>query len=236
MQIVEYISGSNILVRFEDGTIVRTSVGNFKSGRVKNPNAPCVFGLGAVGDKYPIRKDGKVIKEYTMWHGILERCYSSKSKLNPKNNTYKSCVVDEKWLYFPNFFDWVHAQENYDQWKLGGYAIDKDIIKKGNNIYSDQYCSLVPAYINNLFTKHNAARGPYPIGVRKGPYSFEVRVSGIEKNYHFSGFSSPEDAFRVYKETKENIIKKHAEREYASGRISKRCYDAMLKYIVEITD
>lgn len=236
MKIVEYLSSNNILVEFEDGTIVNASVRNFKAGAVKNPNSPSVFGVGVVGVKYPINKNGKIIREYTVWHGMLERCYSERSKHNPRNRTYKDCVVDKGWLYFPNFYEWIHSQDNYDKWRLGGYSIDKDIIKKGNTVYSKEYCCLVPSYINNLFTKHGAARGKYPIGVLKGPYSFEVRVICMEKKYHLSGFDSEESAFNEYKRIKEEIIKQRASDEYANGRITKRCFDAMMSYCVEITD
>ena len=43
-------------------------------------------------------------------------------------------------------------------------------------------------------------------------------------------------AFNAYKIYKENIIKQVAEIEYLNGNITKRCYDAMLSYEVEITD
>ena len=34
-------------------------------------------------------------------------------------------------------------------------SIDKDILVKGNKVYSPNTCCLVPGYVNNLFTKHN---------------------------------------------------------------------------------
>lgn len=237
MTITDYHSSNDIRVTFDDGTTVIASVNNFKKGCIKNPNAAHVFGVGVVGDKYPIRENVRIIKEYSTWHAILERCYSEASKINRKNRRYERCSVDEKWLYYPNFYEWLHNQDNFDQWKSGGFAIDKDIIKKGNTVYSEEYCSLVPVYINCLFTKRESERGQYPIGVRQGQHgTFEARVADGEKKIRLVGFSSPEDAFNSYKDIKESIIKRHAEEEFSSGRISKRCYDAMMKYLVEITD
>ena len=35
---------------------------------------------------------------------------------------------------------------------------------------------------------------------------------------------------------KENLIKQVAKEEYSKGNITKQCYEAMMKYEVEITD
>ena len=43
-------------------------------------------------------------------------------------------------------------------------------------------------------------------------------------------------SFQLYKIRKENTIKQVAKEEYDKGNITKRCYDAMMKYKVEITD
>lgn len=237
MTITDYHSSNDIRVTFDDGTTVIASVNNFKKGCIKNPNAAHVFGIGVVGDKYSIRENGRISKEYSTWHAILERCYSEASKINRKNRRYERCSVDEKWLYYPNFYEWLHSQDNFDQWKSGGFAIDKDIIKKGNTVYSEEYCCLVPYYINSLFTKREAGRGKYPIGVSKWKHgTFDMRVTDGKKRIHHVGYLSSEAAFYSYKNIKENIIKRHAIEEFSNGRISKKCYDAMMEYQVEITD
>ena len=60
-----------------------------------------------------------------------------------------------------------------------------------------------------------------------------------KKNKKFcpAGYPTPEDAFYfVYKPFKEKYIKERAEEEFEKGNITKRCYDAMMRYEVEITD
>ena len=44
-------------------------------------------------------------------------------------------------------------------------CLDKDILYKNNTIYSKDTCIFIPERINILFTKNNAKRGNYPIGV-----------------------------------------------------------------------
>ncbi len=242
MEIIKYESSKSVTVLFEDGTIVNASVGNFKNGQVKNPNLPSVFGVGIVGNKYEIRdKDGNISKEYLIWRRMIERCYSTNLR-NSKNKTYSDCQVCTEWLYFPNFFEWLHSQNNFSKWFYGNYMIDKDIIEKGNKIYSPDKCCLVPYYINMLFTKHDSKRGKYPLGViyNKARECFDVRVNdGVitgKKSIHLTRFSTPEEAFYKYKELKEKIIRIRAIQEYSQGNITKECFNGMLKYRVEITD
>ena len=49
-------------------------------------------------------------------------------------------------------------------------------------------------------------------------------------------FDTEHEAFNAYKEYKEGIIKQVAEEEYSNCNITTECYNAMLKYEVEITD
>ena len=44
------------------------------------------------------------------------------------------------------------------------------------------------------------------------------------------------EAFLDYKECKESYIQQIAQEEYNKGSITKRCYEAMMNYKVEITD
>ena len=44
------------------------------------------------------------------------------------------------------------------------------------------------------------------------------------------------EQFRIYKAYKEDIIKQVAQIEYTVGNITKKCYEAMMNYKVEITD
>ena len=43
--------------------------------------------------------------------------------------------------------------------------LDKDILIKGNKEYNPNTCCFVDIRLNSLFTKDNAMRGKYPIGV-----------------------------------------------------------------------
>ena len=244
MKIIEYNSSSDVIVEFQDEYKfkVNTSYGNFTHGTVKNLFAKSVFGVGITGNKYPTRINGIKQKEYEAWHGILERCYEKNAK--SKRPTYKNATCCEEWLYYPNFYEWLHQQENFEQWLNGSrWAVDKDILIKNNKLYSPETCCLVPDYVNILFIKSDALRGDLPIGVsihpqHEGKYYVQMSITkdNKRKNKFIGLYRNLEDAFAAYKKAKEKHIKKVAQEEYEQGNIIQRCYEAMMKYEVEITD
>ena len=118
---------------------------------------------------------------------------------------------------------------------MEGWCLDKDILVKGNKVYSPETCCFVPNEINILFTKGNSCRGALPIGVRKrknGKYLTQITKNS--KNIHIGIFNTPEEAFQAYKVAKEDYIKKMADK--WRDKISNRAYQALYNYQVEITD
>lgn len=241
MQIVKYNSSNDIEVEFQDKylTKVHCSYKDFLYGSVKNPYYPEVYGIGMIGCKYNAFENGKDVREYKIWHSILQRCYDTKTHL--KQPTYEECNVSDKWKVYENFYEWVHAQANYKQWLEGNrWTVDKDIICKGNKTYSENYCCLVPENVNALFTKRQNDRGNYPIGVYyyKAGNCFRAQCMNplLNKRVLIGSYDSPIDAFYAYKQYKEDIIKKIAQQEYEKGNIIEKCFESMMSYEVEITD
>lgn len=244
MIVIEYNNYKDVTVEFQDEFKYRkkTTWKDFESGNVRNPFRKSVFNIGIVGNKYPVKINNILTKEYSTWIHMLRRCYDEKVKKRQPSYTNVKCC--EEWLYYPNFVEWLHSQENFEQWKtLYRSALDKDIIKKGNKIYCPEHCCLVPHNVNSLFTKHDSARGNFPIGVkyREDCKRYEASCSNPfsynDMQFKLGTFSTPEDAFYFgYKPYKEQIIKEVATIEYENGNISKKCYNAMMNYKVEITD
>lgn len=239
MRIIEYTDFNNITVQFQDDykLIVHTRYDNFLQGCVKNNFYPSVYGVGIVGNKYPISKNKKATKEYKIWNHMLERCFSQKTK--ERRPTYKDVTCCKEWLYYPNFYEWLHGQENFEKWYNGSrWALDKDIIKKNNKVYSPSTCCVIPTNINTLFVKNNAVRGLLSIGVHKegDKYSSQCFNPFTHKIEHLGNYQTEEEAFTAYKVCKEAFIKQVAQKEYDKGNITKQCYEAMMNYNVEITD
>lgn len=240
MRIVTYIDCRNIIIEFQDTykAKVHTSYDSFIKGQVKNPYATTVCGVGIIGNKYPATINRVAIKEYDTWRHMLARCYDKKYK--NEHPTYKDAICCSEWLNYENFYEWLHSQENFDKWlKLDKSSLDKDILIKGNKLYSSDTCCLVPHNVNSLFTKRDNDRGDYPIGIHKKNDKFIVQCNNPFTNKRMclsDNCQTVEEAFIIYKNYKEDIIKKVAKIEYNIGNITKECYEAMIKYQIEITD
>jgi hypothetical protein len=233
MKVIEYNDTHDIWVQFEKGIPVHTQWNNFIIGNVKNPYDKTVYGIGYIGEgKYIVSKDKKVTIQYDTWRGMIQRCYHK--KFQEKNPTYKGCIVSEEWHNFQNFAKWY--DENFYQLEGEEMHLDKDILVKGNKIYSPETCVFVPKRINSLFNKKKASRGDTLIGVfwedSRKKYMAQCMKNG--KVIKIGRFNNIEDAFNAYKVFKENLIKQIAE--YYKNKIPEKLYDAMITYQVEITD
>lgn len=244
MKIVEYNKSTDIIVEFQDKYKARVQAryGNFKTGQIDNPYFPNVYGHGMIGNEHCSYAN---TKEYKSWDRMLERCYSE-TILN-RRPTYESVTCCEEWLCYPNFYKWLHEQKNFDKWLNGEkWAIDKDILHKGNKVYSPDTCCLAPRRVNMLFTKTDAKRGMCPIGVylkkerKTNRYCAHVSKFNEKTNKkyteHIGYYATPEEAFQAYKKAKESYIQQVAQEEYTKGNITKQCFNAMMNYQVEITD
>lgn len=240
MTIKAYRSYEDIDVVFDNGyTREHVNYSEFKKGTTMNYMVPTVYGVGILGD-VKTKINNKFTKEYSTWSNILQRCYDKKK--HEEFPSYKESSICKEWLYYPNFVKWCHVQPNWDKVLENpkNFHIDKDIIVKGNKIYSPETCCFVPAIVNTIFCKSNAVRGDYPIGVSLMSHSslFRARCNDpfAKKTIEHYGYITPEEAFEQYKKDKEGIIKKIAEQEYNKENITLQCYHAMMNYEVEITD
>lgn len=212
------------------------------------PKGHLIYGVGFSNGKYPITINGKKVKEYETWHGILKRCYEQ--QYQAREPTYIGCGICEDWYCYDTFYEWITSQENYIRWKEGGrqWCIDKDICIKGNKVYSPETCFLVPKNVNSLFTNRRLHRGELPIGVSyserlnkflvycMNPFQ-EKSEKSLRKHATYVGlYNTKVEAFNAYKSYKENIINKVAQEEFNKGNITKECYFAMLKYEIDIND
>lgn len=240
MEIVEDNGSSNIIVEFKDeyNTRVSTQYCNFKSGSIKNPYYPSVYGIGITGNKYPRSINCKITREYDTWIHMLQRSFDNKCKERQPSYDVVSCC--EEWLNYETFYEWLHGQPNFDKWYSGKrWAVDKDILNKRNKVYSPENCCLIPQNVNCLFLKREAQRGKYPIGVshRKDGFLASCHNPFTNRREELGYYSTPEKAFYLgYKPYKENIIKQVAQIEFDKGNITKECYESMMNYEVEIDD
>ena len=232
-KIVKYNNAKNVEVQFlKTGYEATVELGHIKIGNVKDPYSPSVYGVGIVGTKYPSTINGVITKEYYLWHNMLQRCFNGSFK--KKRPTYEGCKVSDKFKSYEYFYEWCNKQIGFDN---QGWQLDKDLLVKGNKVYSEDSCVFLPQEINSLLVKSNASRGEHLIGVcwDKAKKAFKAQVRKNKgKSEHLGLFKTEIEAFNVYKTAKESYLKEQAN-EWKS-QIDDRAYNALMNYTVEIDD
>lgn len=226
VEIIECFSAKDCTIKFNDvnSTILkRVQYCHIKEKTVKNPYHKTVFDRGFIGDLSDFISKRL---NYNTWYHMMDRCYNP--NLHKKRRTYKEATVCEEWFSFQNFSKW------FDDNHIEKCHLDKDILIKGNKIYSPETCCFVPPEINTLFTKANHFRGELPIGVGKSKKRFRAIIHKLDNPIWLGQFKTKEEAFNAYKIAKENYIKEIADK--YKNIINIKTHEAMYKYEVEITD
>lgn len=178
-----------------------------------------ICGVGINDVNLPTRIDNIRDKAYQHWKSLLERCYSD--KYQNRQLSYQGCTACEEWKRFSNFKSWF--DKNY----VDGYQLDKDVLFKGNKLYSPETCCFLPRELNASFQN---ARINENNGIRKTKKGYSVTVNMYNKKVHVGTFDDIETARNVYVKTKRDYAYELADKYFLQGNISKKIYDAILNY------
>ena len=162
---------------------------------------------------------------YGRWVNMLQRCYSKFCQ--EKQPSYKGCSVCEEWLTFSNFKSCMEQQD----WE--GCDLDKDLLVKGNKIYSPETCVFIDKRLNKFLVKRDKCRGDYPLGVSyhtnpkrisplKHPYRADISDRG--ERICLGHYLTPEEAHKAWQKAK---IKKA--QDLAASQTDERIVQGLLR-------
>ena len=83
---------------------------------------------------------------YSLWFGMLRRCYDYQQQCRKRGRTYSDVVVCDRWFYLKNFFEDIQKLEGYQEWyeNSQSMSLDKDIMaQEVTKIYSPTTCKFV---------------------------------------------------------------------------------------------
>ena len=197
-------------------------------GNIRDNCAKSTLGVGVKGSVSSMCVTGEKHPLYIKWSDMLARCYGAKNKDN-----YLDCRVDEDFLDYSKFYAWCENQtgHNHNTW-----CLDKDILVKGNKIYSPETCCFVPHEINTLILNCKKSRGSLPVGVSKTSCGkrYRVRLHIFGKATYLGTYSDDKEAFQVYKVAKQDYIKEVANK--WKDQIDSRVYAALINWEISIND
>lgn len=160
-----------------------------------------VAGVGILDIKM-VDCDGNVLKTYTIWKSMIQRCFSDKiKKLHP---TYIDVTVCDEWKYFSKFDEWYTKNVILD-WHL-----DKDLLSPKDKIYSPNTCCFLPREINGMIQSHQNGKHSGGVAYYTKNKKYVARTSGCKlpnKKRFIGMFDTEEDARKAYCSEKESRLK-----------------------------
>ena len=231
-EVVYYQNSKKVWICFLDdaGYVKSVGAGDLKKGNFKNPFHPSVYGIGCTGilsedvKNHPLYK-----KAYSCWSSAVERCYSE--TWHRKFPTYEKCTVCDDWLIFTNFFKWFINQIGSE---IEGIQLDKDLLIRGNKIYSPETCCLVPCILNNIVLNNESSKGRYKRGVtfdkRRGVFQASLSLKNKQKT--LGVYKDEDSAHEAYLVAKKSIIVELAND--WKGRVDDKVYFALLGWDVDV--
>lgn len=154
-------------------------------------------GVGILDADYQVYKNGAQCPYYSIWSGILSRCYNT--KIHAKQPTYIGCTVAPEWIRFSKFKAWMESQ------KWEGMDLDKDILVPGNKVYGPKFCRFVSHELNSFVAnlkRSSRKRTDLPVGVTLHNKKYGVKTMIGGKMVYLGAFDTLLDASRLYLEAK----------------------------------
>lgn len=102
-------------------------------------------------NKYGGISDAETVEPrvYSLWYGMLRRCYDEEQLSRQKGRAYQDCEVCEEWKTLSNFSRDIQHLPGYEQWlNTDGMVLDKDIFGGDSKLYCKQNCCFVPSSVN----------------------------------------------------------------------------------------
>ena len=182
-----------------------------------------VFGIGYLGcNDAEANKDNYI---YSKWANMMQRCYDEEThKLKPY---YALCTAEIEWLNFSNYREW-HKENMMGDRKVD---LDKDVLVQGNTVYGSETCTLIPHFTNTIFEERGTDTN---IVLNNATGKHDVTMSILGKKEDVGTFDTEEEAKQGYIDYKQDYIKNFAKK--CKGKVPHKTYEAMMNWVVEITD
>lgn len=191
------------------------------------------------GGKYVTRVNNKKVKACQLWENIRNRCEYLPYKNEVRFGKYSDADSCTEWKDFQNFASWFESVQ-LNGYFHEGWQLDKDLLIKGNKIYSAEVCVFLPEEVNKALNTKSRTRGELPLGIcyhKKDKKHIIVAYTCKHpdfKMYAYLPSNQVENGFKMYKEAREAYVRFLAEK--YRDKLDPRAYKALVEYEVNIDD
>ena len=191
-------------------------------------NKRTVYGVGYLNGEKPCQNK-QYEYEHELWSSMLSRCYGG----GKHSEHYANCSASDNFKDYSYFKKWCSKQIGFNckDENKGIFHLDKDILIKGNKVYSEDTCCFVPAEINCAMVSpkpHNKTLA-LPLGVskRKDRAKFSATLACYGRNKHLGSFTTVEEAVDAWKVAKSLYFLELAEK--WKDIVDPRVYSALVE-------
>lgn len=201
-----------------------------RKNQAKDYMIPTVCGVGYYGAPTVNDKDPIKLAVTKLWLGMIQRCYEE--GYGEKFPAYSKCSVISDWHNLQNFKAWVKQQTSLGFYQEG-WELDKDLLVRGNKVYSPDTCVFLPGRLNQLQqVKKNSHYNFLPgVNFDKEKNKFKAEVNFNGKRYYLPRNESELECFLSYKELKEKLVREDAEN--WKGKIHPSAYESLKNYSLD---
>ena len=136
---------------------------------------------------------------------MIKRAYSPKHLAE----CYKAVTVCDEWMTFSNFKKW------HDENSAFGDVLDKDLLVRGNKIYSPSKCLIVNRQVNCFILNNKASRNGSMIGVywfkRYSKWQAQVSNPFTKKSEYLGYYDNEYEGHMAWKRRKHELACQLAE-------------------------
>lgn len=225
-KIIKYNKAHDVVVEFENGYVGSFQLRKILNGNVRNPYHEN-FKLVGVG-VCDISTKG-LERLHNVWSGVVYRTTG-----RVETTTYKDAKICDSWLVFSNFVKDLEGMVGFKHGNDFDWHLDKDLLIKGNKLYSKETCCLVPREVNNLLinSKKDCSISKQGVHWSNSKNRFVAQLSTSEGRKFLGHFKDEQSAYDAYKKAKESHVKLVANK--YKGVIDHRVYENLMSW--ELTD
>lgn len=182
-----------------------------------------VLGVGINDANTTYDATGSRCPFYRRWSDMLRRCYSK--AYHKDKPSYVDCTVCPEWLTFSNFKSWMEKQD----WE--GKALDKDLLIKGNKVYSPETCLFISPEVNQFLNSGGGENGLLRgVTWREDKGKYLAQCGNKRRNAYIGLFDTEHAAHEAYNRRKFELAKS-----LADGQDDYRVANALIERFQVIT-
>lgn len=229
LTVLEYVRATKILIQHNDehGFKMWTQADRIRKGGVRNPYEKLEDGYSFTGYGYCCTIPKEIRNELlSRWRGVVDRTLSPTYHVPNRRNSYEDVTLCEEWYNFQNFCRFCVENKYYHR----DFHLDKDLLVRGNKIYSPETCCFLPQYLNVVISINYETGNGLPVGVNRKNNYYEATISYRGKRKRIGAYPTSEEASVAYVEAKEAYVKELT-LEW-KDKIDPRAFEALMNWTV----